>query len=177
MSIPNSKQQKLLSQVILCGFIENVAKKREIYDNVGNEKEQVIKKRMIYESNENHEECQISKQSIVDSSELICYKEIIKDKRANLVCNTVIQPEWLFNLGGELVSYDYEKFVKEPFYFEDKIYCLLDIKFGYKNWNIPGVRVEIKKSEDYYYRWFARFLLEGKIFPKFKVYFYFILGI
>ena len=169
ITIPTSAQQKLLVQVVLCGLIENISKKREIYDNVGNEQDKVIKKRMIYECNENNEECQISKFSLVESTDLICYKEIIKDKKANLVCNTIIQPEWLFNLGGELVSYNFENFVKDPFYLEDKLYCLINIQFGYKSWNLEGVRVEMNKKENCYYEWFARFLLEGKVFPKFRV--------
>ncbi|MFM7852108.1 MAG: oligonucleotide/oligosaccharide-binding fold domain-containing protein, partial [Flammeovirgaceae bacterium] len=138
ISIPNIHQQKVLIQVILCGLIENIAKKREIYDSVGNEKEKVVKKRMIYESNESNEECQLSKHSVVENSDLICYKEIIKENKANLVCNTVIQAEWLYNLGGELVSYNMENFVREPFYLENRIYCLLDIKFGYKDWTLNG---------------------------------------
>ncbi len=170
VSIPTIHQQKLLVQVILCGLIENIAKKREIYDSVGNEKEKVVKKRMIYESNENNEECQMSKNSVVEHTDLICYKEIIKESKANLVCNTIVQPEWLFNLGGELVSYNLENFVKDPFYLENRIYCLLDIKFGYKDWTLNGVRVELSKKEDCFYKWLARFLLEGKVFPRFKVF-------
>jgi len=184
LEIPSSKSQLLLFQIILSGLIDNIARKKIIYDNSGNEvdnkqNKKEHKKKIIYECNENNVECQIHTDSML-SKELpnyVAYKEIIQDSnKANLVTVMAIQPEWIFNLGGELVNYSFEKLNLnlEPLYSnkDDIIYCFLNMKYGYKSWEINNVKVEMTEtnSNNVIYRWFARLLLEGKIIDGFKAY-------
>jgi ATP-dependent RNA helicase DHX37/DHR1 len=96
---------------------------------------------------------------------------------------TPIDPVWLGTLAkgscmlslGQplptpLPSYDKEK---------DAILCSVSTKFGTRGWEIPPVQVEMfdvlqqpeaKKNghfmTDDSFRWFARFLLEGKVLPE-----------
>ena len=101
-------------------------------------------------SNENNVECQIHSESMLakEMPNYIAFKEIIQEtNKANLVTVMAVQPEWIFNLGGELVSYSFEKLNLnlEPIYSskEDIIYCFLNMKYGYKSWEINNVKVEL----------------------------------
>jgi hypothetical protein len=93
-------------------FIDNVARKKVIHDVIGNEKDknknEVRNKIIIYECNENNEECQIHPKSIVAKTkpDLLIYKEILKENKTFLVMNTIIKPEYLCKIGGDLVTYN-----------------------------------------------------------------------
>lgn len=171
---PNSEEQTILYQVLLSGFIDNVARRKVIYDQVGNKMEDIRQKRIIYESNENNEQTLIHPLSIVLKThpDFIIYKDIIQENKTFLVCNTIVKPEWIYNIGSssELVSYDIITNLNEPFYNKntDCINCYINMKYGYKMWDIQNVIVEMNKEDDNYLRYFARFLLEGKIINEFK---------
>lgn len=170
------KDSSLLSQVLLSGFIDNIARRKIIYDDVGNEKEAKVK-RIIYECNENNEQTQIHHLSVLskEKPQYIIYKEIIKETQTFLFLNTKINPEWLYNIGGDLVSYNINNSassnINKPFYdsANDQICCFVNIKYGFKAWDIENVKAEMKNEGDILYRWFARFLLEGKILKKLDV--------
>ena len=179
LSYPNETQQTLLTQILLSAFIENIARRKVIMDQVGNESDKIIKKETIYESNESDEKCKIHSLSLLSKStpDFIMYKEIIKEdnkKYPSLICNTIIKPEWIYNLGGEIVTSKLlaTSSLNEPFYnkTDDQIYCFVDLNYGYRNWLISNVRVEMNKEDDNYIRYFCRFLLEGKVFEEFKKY-------
>lgn len=119
----------------------------------------------------------------------ICFDSIVRketktgDTVANMKNITPIDPSWLGPLAIEsrmislgeplsspLPSYNVEK---------DAILCSVSTKFGSRGWEIPPVQVEmygalqnpdVKKSchflMDDSFRWFARFLLEGKVLPE-----------
>jgi len=182
---PNSRNQLLLFQIILGGLIDNIARKKVIYNNNENEVNEVKgkgesdnKRKVIYECNQNNVECQIHSESMVskETPNFVAYKEIIQEKnKANLVTVMSIQPEWIFNLGGDLINYSFDKLNVnlEPIYSskDDLIYCFINMKYGYKSWEINNVKVDMtdSNSNDVVYRWFARLLLEGKIIDRFKV--------
>jgi len=116
----------------------------------------------------------------------ICYDSIVRketktgDTIAKMKNITPIDPSWLGVLAkgsrmvtlGEplpspLPSYDVD---------QDAILCSVTTKFGSRGWEIPPVQVEMfdalqradaKKSGHFLvddsFRWFARFLLEGKV--------------
>lgn len=52
---------------------------------------------------------------------------------------------------------------------QDMIKCSVKTRFGHPSWEIPPLQVPLKdhtqKDTELLYRWFARFLLEGKILP------------
>jgi ATP-dependent RNA helicase DHX37/DHR1 len=172
---PSSHDQNLLMQILLSGFIDNLARRRVIYDKVGNQKDNTSNasaRKVIYECNENNEECQIHPNSLLSKTnpDFIIYKEIIRENKTFLLCNTVIKTEWLYNLGGEIISSNLVKdsALNEPFYDmkDDSIYCYVDLKYGYKSWDIPKVKVTMSNDHEGFYRYLARFILEGKIFKE-----------
>jgi ATP-dependent RNA helicase DHX37/DHR1 len=186
MSLPTHDQEILLLQIFLSSFIDNIARKRVLFDSVGNEiklnaiksnkkEEQIIKKKIVYECNENNKECKIYNYSTISETlpEYLIYTEIISENNNNFLhLNSCFNTDWLYNLGGNLVKTSLSLNVKEPYYNKktDSIYCLIDIIYGYKRWEINNIAVEMNSDEPKFYYYFARFLLEGEIIDELKKY-------
>ena len=186
ISLPTNDQEILLLQILLSSFIDNIARKRVLFDSVGNEikintaksnkkEEQIIKKKIEYECNENNKECKIYNYSTISETlpEYLIYTEIISENNNNFLhLNSCFNTDWLYNLGGNLVKTSLSLNVKEPYYNKktDSIYCLIDIIYGYKRWEINNVVVEMNSDEPKFYYYFARFLLEGEIIDELKKY-------
>ena len=123
--------------------------------------------------------------------EWVCYDSIVRKptKKGGTLCTmqnvTPLDPRWLSLLldrkSGLLTMGETVLTVPCPFYDKkkDEIMCHVKTKFGCHSWEIPPVAVrmkdEVKKLTrssqalmmDESYRWFARFLLEGKIIEDF----------
>ena len=186
ISLPSNNQEILLLQILLSSFIDNIARKRVLFDSVGNEikynlnnknkkEEQIIKKKIVYECNENNKECKIYNYSTLNETmpEFLIYTEIISENDNNFLhlCSS-FKTDWLYNLGGNLVKTSLSLNIKEPYYNKklDAIYCLVDIIYGYKRWEINNIGVEMISDEPKFYYYFARFLLEGEIIEELKKY-------
>ena len=186
ITLPSNNQEILLLQIILSSFIDNIARKRVLFDSVGNEikinvsksnkkDEQIIKKKIVYECNENNKECKIYNYSTISETlpEYLIYTEIISENNNNFLhLNSCFNTDWLYNLGGNLVNTSLSLNIKEPYYNKktDSIYCLVDIIYGYKRWEINNIAVEMSSDEPKFYYYFARFLLEGEIIDELKKY-------
>ena len=183
ISLPTNNQENLLLQILLSSFIDNIARKRILFDSVGNEiksnlnkkEEQIIKKKIIYECNENNKECKIYNYSVLNETmpEFLIYTEIISENGNNFLhlCSC-FKTDWLYNLGGNLVKTSLSINIKEPYYNKklDAVFCFVDIIYGYKRWEINNIGVEMSSDEPKFYYYFARFLLEGEIIEELKKY-------
>ena len=140
ITLPSNNQEILLLQIILSSFIDNIARKRVLFDSVGNEikinvsksnkkDEQIIKKKIVYECNENNKECKIYNYSTISETlpEYLIYTEIISENNNNFL-----------HLN--------------------------------KRWEINNIAVEMSSDEPKFYYYFARFLLEGEIIDELKKY-------
>ena len=184
LSLPSSNQEALLLQILLACFIDNVARKKILYDSVGNEisqsnknkyNDQIIKKKVIYECNENNKECKIySYSTLLElSPEFLIYTEIISENNNNsLHLCSCIKTDWLYNIGGNLVKTSLSLNLKEPYYnkSKDSICCFVDIIYGYKRWEIKNIAVEMSYDEPKFYYYFAKLFLEGEIIEELKKY-------
>ena len=158
ITLPSNNQEILLLQIILSSFIDNIARKRVLFDSVGNEikinvsksnkkDEQIIKKKIVYECNENNKECKIYNYSTISETlpEYLIYTEIISENNNNFLhLNSCFNTDWLYNLGGNLVKTS--------------------------RWEINNIAVEMSSDEPKFYYYFARFLLEGEIIDELKKY-------
>ena len=184
LPLPSNNQEVLLLQILLSCFIDNIARKKILYDSVGNEisktnnnkaNDQIIKKKLIYECNENNKECKLYNYSALTdiSPEFLIYTEIISENNNNLLylCSS-IKTDWLYNLGGNLVKASLSLNLKEPYYnkSKDSICGFVDIIYGYKRWEIKNIAVEMSVDEPKFYYYFARFILEGEIIEELKKY-------
>jgi len=127
--------------------------------------------------------------------EWICYDSIVRKTKkdgttiATMQRVTPIDPDWLALLchGSNLMTLGTPLATPMPRYIKEKdsIQCAVKTKFGGHGWEIPpcyvdmyeAIQRENKRSDqrkiqnsaamiDDSFRWFARYLLEGKIFPE-----------
>lgn len=54
-------------------------------------------------------------------------------------------------------------------YFLGKIHCTVTGTFGTQGWPLPNIEIVYPKTVDAY-KWFARYFLEGVVFPKLQKY-------
>jgi len=99
--------------------------------------------------------------------QFVCYQSLIFTRRPCMVGVTHLQPQWLFELGGDLVQNLSVLEDPEPQYCpkEDCLKAWVCASFGPSCWKLPPVYSEFPHNERVYY-WFLRHLMEGKVVPK-----------
>ena len=172
----NSTQSHLLYQILLCAYIDNIARKQIIYINDSSSTdEQVLKKQIIYESNEVNIKCKLHYHSFLNEKmpSLVLYHNIINENHNSyLYYVSTVKEEWLYNIGSSvLIKEDLNVTYKEPFYnkYKDCVCGFVNLTYGYKEWCIENVAVKMKKG-DAYYRYMARFILDGNVIEGMKRY-------
>jgi hypothetical protein len=121
----------------------------------------------------------------------VCYEHLLRktlksgDSVAVMKNVTPIEPAWLgiIGKGSRLLSIGAPIAIPPPKYDKgaDAIRCSVETRFGVHRWEIPSIRESMSVvlsskdgrnnscfSPDDTYRWFARFLLEGKIIDGLK---------
>jgi len=119
-------------------------------------------------------------------NEWVVYKELVETNQSKKIYMkgvTAIHPSWLPSLGTSLCKLSAPLEVPEPRYDdkEDKMYCFVKPSYGlnYKQqqqlqqqqqprWELPIQEVEFPDVVEKY-KYFARFLLEGKIVTEFNI--------
>jgi len=186
MPPPKRLQECLLRQSISSGLLDNIARRappgmlqaefsgipRSAYICGGNSK---LKEPLFIDNN-----------STVHSArpEWICFDSIVRKTKkkdgttiATMQRVTPIDPEWLatlchgsnlIKLGSTPLAAPLPRYMKE----KDSIQCAVDTKFGGHGWEVPPCYVDMYETiqkdsaagmQDDSFRWFARYLLEGKI--------------
>jgi hypothetical protein len=119
--------------------------------------------------------------------EWICYDTLVrKEIRAGTTISTMknvtpIDPQWLgaLSMGCKLLSMGEALDIPVPKYDSDSdsIMCSVLTKFGSHGWILPSIQIRMGEARltgskqlmpDDEYRWFARYLLEGKVFADLK---------
>ncbi|KAG5892504.1 hypothetical protein JTB14_034503 [Gonioctena quinquepunctata] len=168
---PTGLQAKLLRQILLAGMGDQVAKK--ISPEEVKEGEEKSKYKYAYHANNMEEAVFLHQSSVLKKTlpEFVVYQEIYETNKMYMRGVTAIEPEWLpvyvpglCNLSEPLLS-------PEPRYnpVTGKIHCTVSGTFGSQAWPLPNIEIVYPKNVDAF-KWFARFLLEGKIFPKLEKY-------
>lgn len=193
MKPPNKLQERLLVQSIASGLLDNVALLAPPGSLSG---DHPFGLRSAYlPSNASREPLFMDRNSSMYSRDFrqlpqwICYDSIIRkvtktgDPVRVMKSITPIDPTWLGELakGTKLLSLGAPVLSPVPIYDadQDAILCSVSSKFGSHGWEIPPVRSVMydrlqssagKQGNDFLrddsFRWFARFLLEGKIFAE-----------
>jgi ATP-dependent RNA helicase DHX37/DHR1 len=196
MQPPNKLQERLLMQVIASGQLDNVAMLAPLGSIPGSHPFS-LRSAYLSCSSPIKEPIFMDRNSVLysrDSRQLpqwVCYdyivRKILKDGTpiATMKNATPVDPSWLgtlakgshlLSLGGPLVSprptYDPDS---------DQILCSVETKFGNHGWEIPPVKMrmhdvlqkpEAKHSGSFHpddpFKYFGRFLLEGKVLPELK---------
>lgn len=176
MKPPDDNQSRLLRQLLLSGLGDQVGKKVGL-DEV-KEGDDKRKFKYAYHCGELEEPVHLHSDSILRKviPEWVVYQQMYETggeaKRKMVISNvTAIEPEWLpvyvphlCNLGEPLSD-------PEPRYDEKsgRVKCHFKGTFGKAGWDLPVVEIDYPDKMERY-RWFARFFLEGSVFPKLRKY-------
>lgn len=196
MSPPNKLQERLLVQAIASGLLDNVALLAPP-GSISGEHPFSLRSAYLTCSSSLKEPLFLDRNSAVFNRDFrqlpqwVCYDSMVRKSASDgtpvTVMRTItpIDPSWLGELasGTKLLSIGAPLLSPRPSYDEEKdaVVCAVSTKFGSHGWEIPPVKrtmfeslhtPEGKHSPHYLlddsFRWFAKFLLEGKVFPELK---------
>ncbi|KAL4720219.1 hypothetical protein ACJJTC_010564 [Scirpophaga incertulas] len=176
MKPPDDNQARLLRQLVLSGLGDQVGRKIGL-DEV-KEGEDKRKFKYAYHCGDLDEPVHLHSFSILRQviPEWVVYQELYEtggeDNKKMLMRNvTAIEPEWLPVYVPELCNLGEPLMDPEPRYDEKsgRVKCHYKGTFGKAGWELPTVEIDFPDKIERY-RWFARFLLDGSVFPKLKKY-------
>ncbi len=196
MAPPNQLQERLLVQAIASGLLDNVAFLAPPGSITGDHPFGV-RSAYLPCSTLSMEPLYIDQNSTIFSRDFrqlpqwVCYdfvlRKTIKDGSSVKVMKNItpLDPSWLGELarGTKLLVLGSPLVSPPPSYDakQDAILCAVSTKFGSHGWEIPPVKAvmfdclrspQAKQNADFLlddsFRWFARFLLEGKVIPELK---------
>ncbi|KAM3963953.1 putative ATP-dependent RNA helicase kurz [Aphomia sociella] len=173
---PDDNQARLMRQLVLCGLGDQVGRKVAL-DEV-KEGQDKRKFKYAYHCGELEEPVHLHSDSILRQviPEWVVYQELYEtgaEERRKMVMKnvTAIEPEWLPAYVPQLCNLGEPLSEPEPRYDENSgcVKCHFKGTFGKAGWELPTVELEYPDNTERY-RWFARFLLEGAVFPKLRKY-------
>jgi ATP-dependent RNA helicase DHX37/DHR1 len=191
MKPPNKLQERLLLQVIASSFLDNVAMLAPLGSIPGSHPFS-LRSAFLSSSSSIKEPLFMDRNSVLysrDSRRLpqwVCYDYLVRKNLkdgtpiATMKNVTPVDPSWLGSIakGSDLLSIGGPVPSPRPTYDADRdeIVCSVETKFGTHKWEIPSIKLpmyealrvpEGKSSMHFHlddpYRYFARFLLEGKV--------------
>lgn len=192
MKPPNKLQERLLCQSIGSGLLDNVAMLAPP-GSINGEHPYSLRSAYIGCSWDRKDPLFLDRNSVVFSRDTrilppwICFDSLVtktlRDGTTVAVMKNItpLEPSWLGSLakGSRLLHVGDPLPTPAPIYDDrqDAVLCCVNTQFGNQKWEIPPVRVEMfdavqrcGTNSPYFtaedsFRWFARFLLEGKVIP------------
>lgn len=166
---PSETQIKFLRHLILSGMVDHVARKLTSEEiNQGEDKKQL---KYAYRTMEMEDPVFMHSTSVLrrESPEWVVYQEIYETNKIYMRGVTAIEPEWLPIYAPNLCNMSEPLVDPSPWYDEEtgEVMCFMTGTFGRGGWELPRVKMVYPKNVDGV-KWFARFLLEGRVFPKLK---------
>lgn len=167
MPPPTDMQAKLLRQMMLSGLVDQVAKRVDL--NELKEGEDKRKWKHAYQIPEMESPVFLHSNSVLrkEQPEWVVYQEIYETNKTYMRGVTAIEPEWLPVFAPGLCNVS-EPMMEPPPRYEpetDKLLCHMSSTFGRSGWPLPIMELEFPSSLNRF-KWFARFFLEGSVFPK-----------
>ncbi|XP_034827394.1 probable ATP-dependent RNA helicase kurz [Maniola hyperantus] len=176
MKPPDDKQARLLRQLLLSGLGDQVGRKIGLEEVKEGEDKRKFK--YAYHCANLEEPVFLHSGSILRKviPEWVIYQELYEtggeDKRKMVMRNVAaIEPEWLPVYVPQLCNLGEPLSDPEPRYDakSGRVKCQFKGTFGKSSWELPTVEIDFPDKIERY-KWFARFLLEGTVFPKLKKY-------
>ncbi|OAD58855.1 putative ATP-dependent RNA helicase kurz [Eufriesea mexicana] len=169
MKLPVDMEANLLRQIVLAGMADQVA--RKVMPDEVNEDQDKIKWKYAYRTMDMddpvfiHSSCVLRKMC----PEWIVYQEIYETNKMYMRGVTAIEPEWLPKFAPSLCRFEEPLTDPPPRYDLEtgKVMCSMTGTFGRAGWKLPVINMEYPLSIEGV-KWFACFLLEGKVCPKLK---------
>ncbi|XP_045770744.1 probable ATP-dependent RNA helicase kurz [Maniola jurtina] len=176
MKPPDDKQARLLRQLLLSGLGDQVGRKIGLEEVKEGEDKRKFK--YAYHCANLEEPVFLHSGSILRKviPEWVIYQELYEtggEDRKKMVMRNVaaIEPEWLPVYVPQLCNLGEPLSDPEPRYDakSGRVKCHFKGTFGKSSWELPTVEIDFPDKIERY-KWFARFLLEGTVFPKLKKY-------
>ncbi|GAB6030214.1 hypothetical protein CHUAL_005886 [Chamberlinius hualienensis] len=172
MPPPTDIQCKFLRQIMLAGLPDNVAR-RVLEGEVTGDADTKRKWKHAYRSSYIEEPIFLNPSSILfqDLPEFVVYQEIFEGKKMYMKGVTVIEPEWLITFCPTQCTLSNPMTEPEPRFDPQTgtLKCFVTATFGKCGWELPASEVDFPEGLERM-RWFARFLLNGEVFPKLAKY-------
>ncbi|KAJ9589594.1 hypothetical protein L9F63_017179, partial [Diploptera punctata] len=171
MPLPSDIQCKLLRQIMLAGMPDQVARKmsKSEFEKTGI----LANWRYAYRCTEMEEPVFMHPSSVFKESppEWVVYQEVIETSKMYMKGITAIEPGWLPIYAHGLCNLSAPLDEPLPRFDEksEKMYCYVTGTFGRAGLQLPIMQIEFPRRIERF-KWFACFLLEGKVCPKLKKY-------
>jgi len=162
MKPPTPIQEKLLRQIILAGFIDNVAmlkKKNHVPNSYTSQNVAGDEGIFIHPSSSLH----------LETPDYVVYCELFRSSRLFIKYVTVIEGEWIGRLGNSMCSLGKPLENPAPRYNKkrDQVTCYYSPLYGTAQWELPAIEMEFAPGNECA-KYYASFFLEGIIFPALK---------
>ena len=101
-----------------------------------------------------------------NSPALVAYQDLIFTSRPYMRCITVVQPEWLLDLGAHLMQPYSPLPLPVPTIVNGEVKCWVEPAFGPKCWKLQPMQVSYPVEDKSITLWLLRFIMEGKVGEK-----------
>ncbi|XP_076236185.1 putative ATP-dependent RNA helicase kurz [Calliopsis andreniformis] len=167
MKPPVDTEAKLLRQIVLAGTADQVA--RKVMPDEVNEDQDKAKWKYAYKTLDMEDPVFIHSSCVLRKKcpEWVVYQEIYETNKMYMRGVTAIEPEWLPKFAPSLCQLGEPLTDPSPRYDEEsgKVICNITGTIGKAGWKLPVIEMEHPLSVEGV-KWFACFLLEGKVCPK-----------
>jgi ATP-dependent RNA helicase DHX37/DHR1 len=167
MAPPTALQAKLLRQIILAGSPDHVA--RKIPEDEIKDSENKARWRKAYRCVGMEDPVFIHPSSVLSKTlpDYVVYQEIIETKKLYMKGVTGIEADWLPIFCPCHCSFSMPLEDPPPRYDEDsrRVKCFMNVTYGPACWVLEPMELDYPSGAEQI-RWFARFLLEGKVCSK-----------
>ncbi|KAJ3426670.1 hypothetical protein M0812_26238 [Anaeramoeba flamelloides] len=161
---PTKNQERLIRQILLSGFLDQVAKRNGNIDRKGlAEYVMCNSNKIVY--------VHPGSGLIKFQPEYVIYNEIIETSRPYMRRVTEIDHKWLFDLASPLISYGKPLEEPAPRYNAklDTLTCFVSPIFGLHSWKLPTKEIEIPSVGDRI-KYFVKDFLLGNICNELKAF-------
>ncbi|KAJ1736434.1 putative ATP-dependent RNA helicase DHR1 [Coemansia sp. Benny D160-2] len=160
MPPPSKLQQSVIRQIILAGFLDQVAVRADIAGFHSPDEEMAIKRRGIhatpYVTMWSDEPVYVHPESVAyvaarrsgSMPQAVVYSELQRTTRLWAKAVTIVNTKWLATIGQPLCTFGNPLPYPVPKYNEshDQMTCYVEPRFGPKSWELSMVRVEEKRE-------------------------------
>lgn len=171
---PSKAEEILILKSITSGFLDQIAWKVEVVEGKISKRVPYSTQKPMdlsmfpvdYSANKSH--CFIHPSSYFfrrTPPGLIAYQQLSFITRPSLFNITEVQPQWLYELAPQFL-HNFQVLDASPGYYDnqnDRINTWVSASYGKKMWTLPAAYLEYPECEMKYW-WFAKLLLQGKIF-------------
>ncbi|NXU58755.1 DHX37 helicase, partial [Turnix velox] len=163
MKPPTEAQATYLRQIVLAGLGDHVARRVQTEELLDDKWKNAYKTALLEDPVFIHPSSVLFK----ELPEFVVYQEIVETTKMYMKGHTAVEPEWIPALLPPYCHFGKPLEDPPPSYCPEtgRVQCYRPSVFYRVSWELPAVQVDYPEGIDRY-KYFARFLLEGKVIEK-----------